>query len=192
MNDVGVPADTVLRVRGAGVHSSTRIVIMACILLSGCSNNQNADSSDIGFVNLTQHSDDELWSLWKAAQQNLAQQIDLNPLEQQLDNAAPQILPGDAHALNVSPHQVVVSAQPDISASTLYAATGAMHSDPTGLIPCPQPCNVKYAPAYSVYAQPTSRYAASWEFEGDNFDHLVEYEFENQILSGLGYDMRWR
>ena len=93
---------------------------------------------------------------------------------------------------NVSPRQVTVSSQPDVSSAMLYAATGDQRSDPTGLIVCPQPCNVRFAPAYSVYAQPTSRYAASWEATDSNFDYLVEYEFENQILNALGYDMRWR
>jgi hypothetical protein len=74
----------------------------------------------------------------------------------------------------------------------LYAAMGMQHTDPTGLIACPQPCNVHYAPAYSLYAQPATRYAASWEFSGNNFDFLMQYEFENQILNALGYDMRWR
>jgi hypothetical protein len=192
MNSAGVLADEVLRIRGAGLHLRAWIVVIACVLLSGCGNSQKPENTDIGFVNLTQHSDAQLWSLWKAAQQSVSQHIDLNPLEQQLSNATPQMLAGDARALNVSPRQVVVSAQADISAATLYAATGTMHPDPTGLIACPQPCNVDYAPAYSLYAHPTTRYAASWEFEGNNFDQLVEYEFENQILSVLGYDTRWR
>jgi hypothetical protein len=69
---------------------------------------------------------------------------------------------------------------------------GRQPADPTGLIACPQPCNVSYAAAYSLYTQNTSRYAASWEFAGNNFDALVQYEFENHILQALGYDMRWR
>ena len=55
-----------------------------------------------------------------------------------------------------------------------------------------QPCNVSYAAAYSLYAQNVSRYAVSWEFAGNNFDALVQYEFENHILQALGYEMRWR
>ena len=51
---------------------------------------------------------------------------------------------------------------------------------------------MNYAPAYSLYDQPATRYAASWESSGNNFDVLVEYEFENHILNGLGYDTRWR
>jgi len=51
---------------------------------------------------------------------------------------------------------------------------------------------VNYAAAYSLYATRVSRYAVSWEFSGNNFDVLVQYEFENQILDALGYDMTWR
>lgn len=130
--------------------------------------------------------------MWKAAQQSLSQQIDLNPVQRTLTNVAPDMLPGDARVWNISPRQLTVSSQPDVSSSVLYAATGASRQDPTGLISCPAPGNVNYAPAYSLYAQPVSGYATSWEFSGINFDVLVEYEFENQILNALGYDMRWR
>lgn len=146
----------------------------------------------VGFVNHTQHSDAQLWAVWTTAQQSLSEQIDLNPLQQQRTNAAPVILPGDARALNIKPRQLVVSSAPDVSAAVLYQATGTTRGNPTGLILCPQPCNVDYVPAYSLYAPATSRYAASWEFSGDNFDLLMQYEFENQILKALGYDMTWR
>src|SRR5450631_368097 len=73
-----------------------------------------------------------------------------------------------------------------------FASTGMNRPDPTGLIACPQPCNVNYAAAYSLYEQNSSRSAASWEFAGNNFDVLMQYEFENHILEQLGYAMRWR
>ena len=185
----GAPADGVLRIRELLMRGLARAVVVICMLFYGCGNDPVAA---IGFVNHTRHSDAQLWHLWKAAQQNLAQQIDLNPLQRQVSNASADILPGDSRALSVSPRQVVVSSQPDISSSMLRAATGAVHADPTGLIECPQPCNVQFAPAYSLYKHPASRYAASWEFAGNNFDTLVEYEFENQILNALGYDTTWR
>src|SRR5579885_1548534 len=171
------------------MRAHARIVVVACMAFSACGNPPN---SDTGFINETQHSDADLRSLWRSAQQTVAQQIDLNPLERQLLGAAPQILPGDQRALNVWPHQLEVSSQPDVTAATLFASTGTTRPDPTGLILCPQPCNVNYAPAYSLYAQPATRYAASWEFAGRNFDMLVQYEFENHILKTLGYDLRWR
>lgn len=164
-------------------------LVVGCVLLSGCGNGPDAD---IGFINETQHSDAQLWILWKAAQTTLSQQIDLNPLQRQFSSIAPNILPGDSRALSVSPHQLVVSSQPDVTSPALYAATGINRPDPTGLIVCPRPCNVNYAAAYSLYSRPASHYAASWEFAGNNFDALVQYEFENQILRTLGYDMKWR
>jgi hypothetical protein len=189
----GFPADEGLRILETCMRSYSRFLVLLCVIFSGCGSNLgDAPAAAIGFVNETQHSDAQLWSLWKTAQQSLSQQIDLNPLQRQLSNAAPDILPGDPRALKVSPHQLVVAPQADVSAAALYAATGTQRSDPTGLIQCPQPCNVNYAPAYSRYVQPASRYAASWEFSGNNFDTLVEYEFENHILEALGYDLRWR
>jgi hypothetical protein len=165
-----------------------RALALMMVLLQACGGANPA----VGFINQTQHTDAELWALWNAAQQNLSQQIDLNPLQRTLSNASAQILPGDPRVWNVSPRQVTVSPQPDVSSAALFAATGMSRPDPTGLIACPQPCNVNYAAAYSLYGPDVSRYAGSWEFTGNNFDTLVQYEFENQILQRLGYDMRWR
>jgi len=169
-----------------------RVLALLILLLEGCGGGSASNPAAPGFINQTQHTDAQLWALWNAAQQNLAQQIDLNPLQRMSSNVPPEILPGDPRVWNIAPHQLVVASQPDVSSSVLLAATGVNRPDPTGLIACPQPCNVNYAPAYSLYAQNTSRYAASWEFAGNNFDTLVQYEFENQILQALGYDMRWR
>jgi hypothetical protein len=160
------------------------LLILSCVFFSGCGTRPGAD---IGFINETQHSDAQLRNLWKAAQANLSRQIDLNPLQRQFSGVAPDLLPGDSRVMSVSPHQLVVSSQPDVTSSALYAATGTNRADPTGLIVCPQPCNVNYAAAYSLYSRPASHYAASWEFAGNNFDALVQYEFENQILKTLGY-----
>jgi hypothetical protein len=146
----------------------------------------------IGFVNHTQHSDADLSAIWKAAQQSLAAQIDLNPVQQTVSGAAPDMLPGDSRALTVQPHQLLVASEPDVASSTLFSATGVLRADPTGLIACPQPCDVRYAPAYSSYAQPVTKYAASWELQDSGFDSILQYEFENHILNALGYDMQWR
>jgi hypothetical protein len=171
------------------MRARVHVLILGCMLFSACGNGSDAD---IGFINETQHSDAQLWSLWKAAQKNLSQQIDLNPLQRQFSSVAPHILPGDSRVMAVSPHQLVVSSQPDVTSASLYTATGSNRPDPTGLVVCPQPCNVSYAAAYSLYLRPASHYAASWEFAGNNFDALVQYELENQILKTLGYDMKWR
>ena len=189
MQGAAVSADVLHRITRTAMRLRARLIVIGCVLFYGCGIGPNAD---IGFINETQHSDAHLWSLWKAAQTHLSQQIELNPLQQQFSNAAPHMLAGDPRTLNVLPHQLVVSSQPDVTSSTLYVATGMNRPDPTGLIVCPQTCNVRYAAAYSLYSRPASRYAASWEFSGNNFDALVEYEFENQILSALGYDVKWR
>ena len=60
------------------------------------------------------------------------------------------------------------------------------------MIACPQPCNVRYAAAYSIYSRDVTRYAASWEDQGDSFTFVLEYEFENQIMAALGYSLKWR
>lgn len=168
--------------------------LRACVLLAllvGCGGSPN--SPPAGFINHTQHSEAELWSIWRAAQQNLARQIDLNPLQRSSDASVPvNLLPGDARASTIEPRQIEVAPEPDVAASALYSATGVQRSDPTGLIACPQPCNVRYAAAYSWYSRSVTRYAASWEFQGNNFDVILRYEFENHILNELGYDMRWR
>ena len=167
-------------------------LLLIMLAMTSCGGQPADFSPNTSFVNHTRHSDAQLQALWKAAQQDLSQQIDLNPLQRELYNSAPNIAPGDARVWNVSLRQLVVASQADVSSPTLLAATGMIRPDPTGLIACPQPCNVHYAPAYSLYAQPSTRYAASWQSSGSNFDTLVQYEFENQILHALGYDTLWR
>ena len=182
------------RDRRKAMRGRLRVLALMMVLLEGCGGRAGigVNPATSGFVNQTQHTDAELWALWKAAQQNLSQQVDLNPLQQTQSNVAPDLLPGDPRVWNIQPQQLVVAARPDVSSAALLAATGMNLLDPTGLIACPQPCNVSYAAAYSLYAPSTSRYAASWEFAGNNFDALMQYEFENHILQALGYDMRWR
>jgi hypothetical protein len=163
---------------------------LVLVILLGCGG--RPDTLPEGFVNQTQHSDAYLWTLWKAAQETLAQQVDLNPLQRSFSGAPADIHPGDVRARQVVPHQLQVSAEPDVSSSVLLAATGLDRNDPTGMIACPQPCNVRYAAAYSFYGQDVTRYAASWEDQGESFSFVLEYEFENQILAELGYSLKWR
>jgi len=165
------------------------VMLLGAIVATACGGHPELP---VGFVNQTRHTDAHLWTIWKTAQQNLSRQIDLNPLEQSFRNAVPEIRPGDPRVWGVLPRQLVVGAQTDVSSAVFYAATGDMRPDPTGLIACPQPCNVHYAAAYSLFQNPTTRYAASWEPSESNFDYLLTYEFENQILDALSYDMTWR
>lgn len=158
------------------------------VLSLGCGGG-HPEPETVAFLNQTQHSDSDLWAIWHAAQQNLSNQIDLNPLQQE---APAKVLPGDPRALNVQPSEIAVAPVLDVSSAALAAATGMTRSDPTGLIACPQPCNVRYATAYSRYQPASTQYAASWEASEANFRAILEYEFENQILFALGYDMRWR
>lgn len=168
------------------------LLVLSVTALAACGGQPVGAVPPPGFINHTQHSDAQLSALWNAAQQTLSQQIDLNPLQRELYNAVPNTLPGDARVWNISPRQLRVQSQADVSSPALQAATGMVRPDPTGLIACPQPCNVQYAPAYSHYARPVTSYAASWESSESNFDTLVRYEFENQILNALGYDTTWR
>src|SRR5579864_2737293 len=130
-------------------------LLLGIILLNGCGGYRPVPP--VGFVNHTQHSDAQLWTLWQAAQYELSKQIDLNPLQRALTHVPPQVLPGDPRVWSVSPHQLMVGSQEDVSSAAFFASTGIERTDPTGLIACPQSCNVHYAPAYSLYAQPLSR-----------------------------------
>jgi len=167
------------------------VTVILTVVLLGCGGSPHSPAS-VGFVNQTQHSDANLQAIWAEAQRSVAQQIDLNPLQQLSKNVSPETRPGDPRALSVEPHQLLVTPEPDVSSATLFAATGQQRSDPTGMIACPHPCNVRYSTAYSFYQPDLTRYAASWEFEENNFSVILEYEFENHILNALGYDMTWR
>jgi hypothetical protein len=166
-----------------------RATLLTMVLL-GCGGRSNNPTA-IGFINQTQHTDAELWAIWSGAQQSLSQRIDLNPVQQAVSGAAAKMLPGDPRALSIMPQQLTVAPETDVPSAALFAATGIRRTDPTGMIACPQPCNVQYTTAYSRYRPEITRYAASWEWTS-SFNSLLEYEFENQILFALGYDMTWR
>jgi hypothetical protein len=167
------------------------VMVILTMILLGCGGSSQSPAP-AGFVNETRHSNADLQEIWAEAQESLDQQIDLNPLQQLSNNVSPEIRPGDPRALSVQPHQLLVAAEPDVSSQVLFTSTGQRRSDPTGLIACPRPCNVRYATAYSLYQPELTKYAASWEFNGNNFSVILEYEFENHILNTLGYDMTWR
>jgi hypothetical protein len=68
------------------------------------------------------------------------------------------------------------------------AATGVVRPDPTGLISCPRPGTMCTTRRHIRCTQGATHYSASWESIDSNFNALVQYEFENQILHALGYD----
>ncbi|MGA8310241.1 MAG: hypothetical protein WB755_09445 [Terriglobales bacterium] len=146
--------------------------LMLLLVLLGCGG--QPDPGPAGFMNQTLHSDADLWVIWKAAQETVAQEVDLNPLQRSLSGAPADIHPGDDRALRILPHQLRVSAEPDVSAGVLLAATGLERPDPTGMIACPQPCNVRYAAAYTLYGKNLTRYATSWEGQGASFTFVLE------------------
>jgi len=163
------------------------------LLLIGCGGDSTPrPRSSPGFINQTAHSDANLWKIWTEAQNHLAKTIDLNPIQRQFAAAPADIRPGDSRALQITPQQLRVTPVADVTAAELLAGTGTIRTDPTGLIACRQPCNVRYAAAYSVYSPPAVNYAASWEAHEDSFAPMLQYEFENQILFTMGYDVRWR
>ena len=169
-----------------------RVITLALtIVLLGCGQGPQR-SGGVGFVNQTKHPDAELAAIWAAAQADVARSIDLNPVQRSQSNVPPDIVAGDPRALGIEPPGLLVAAVPDISARRLFDQTGVRRSDPTGMIGCPRPCDVRYSTAYSKYDPPVTKYAASWEFAGDNFSDILQYEFENQILNALGYDVSWR
>ena len=162
------------------------------LILLGCGGSPKSPVPPAGFINQTRQSDTDLQILWSEAQQSVAKQIDLNPLQQLSKSVSADMRPGDPRGLSEEPHQLLVAAEPDVSPEVLFAATGEQRANPTGMIACPRPCNVRYSTAYSFYQPELTKYASSWEFSGNNFDVILEYEFENHILSALGYDMTWR
>ena len=168
------------------------VLLVATAILTGCGGGAPPSTTPLGFVNRTHHSDADLQAIWTTAQQSVAQSIDLNPLQEPAVNVPRELLPGDSRALTVMPQHLTVAAVPDVSSNILFAATGARRANPTGMIPCPKPCNVRFSTAYSSYNPPLTKYASSWEFDGDNFSVILEYEFENHILQALGYNMKWR
>jgi hypothetical protein len=167
------------------------VTLVLMVVLLGCGRNPRGPAIT-GFLNQTLHSDADLQMIWEEAQQSVSQKIDLNPLQRLSNNVPEDARPGDPRAFNVEPNQLWVGPVQDVSPEVLLAATGEKHAAPTGLIACPQPCNVRYSAAYSFYQPELTRYAASWEFAGDNFNVILEYEFENHILNALGYNMEWR
>ena len=78
------------------------------LFLCGCGGGL-PESLPAGFLNRTRHFDEQPWTIWKTAQQILSQRVDLNPLQRSMYDSRADIHPGDSRALQVRPHQVLVS-----------------------------------------------------------------------------------
>src|SRR5438552_17748462 len=92
------------------------LVVLTCLWLAG-SGGGFPSALPTGFINQTPHSDTELRAIWKTAQQELAQEVDLNPLQQSPSDAPANIRPADARAMRANPNQLLVAAQPDVAPS---------------------------------------------------------------------------
>ena len=167
--------------------SAGTVLFLLVVLLTGC-----GAPRSVGFVNETaSHSDAQLMELWHQAQQNLSQQIYLNPFQHDLYGTAENLLPGDSRALSFNPRLITVQVFPDLTSAQLLAY-GIDRPEPTGMIVCPQPCDGRVAPAFSTPARYYTRVAASLERHEADWDYSIVYEFENHILYGLGYNISWR
>ena len=100
------------------------VAVLLTLSFLGCGGSPKSPVPAAGFINQTRHSDADLNAIWTEAQQSVAQQIDLNPLQQLSNNVPPNTRPGDPRALSVEPHQLLVAAEPDVSSEVLFAATG--------------------------------------------------------------------
>ena len=136
------------------------------------------------FVNYSSASYYELIGQWRAAQKNLA----TAPFP--LDAGAPGLMrPPDPRALTVVPKNVTVIAVPDVPISDLIKVNPgwSRDEDPSGSILIMQNNGlVGYQTCHAVtmpWARPRV-YAAFSEIPA-----VLVYEFENIILSRLGYDV---
>jgi hypothetical protein len=135
------------------------------------------------FINCTSVSDAVLMDAWKQAQTNLG----TKSFPSDAYNGAPH--PADPRALNVQPTHVTVVSVPDTSIADLVKVDPAWGKDknPSGAIIVAKgqgfmeynTCHAMTMPW--VHARV---YAAASEIPA-----VLEYEFENCIMSKLGYDV---
>jgi hypothetical protein len=167
--------------------SAGAALFLLVILLTGCGGGR-----PIGFVNETAtHSDAQLMQLWHQAQQDLSQQVYLNPVQHALYGTPENLLPGDGRALKFNPRMITVQVLADLTSAQLLVY-GVDRPAPTGMIVCPQPCDQRVGMAFSSPSRYRTNVAASWERNEPQWDYIIVYEFENHILYGLGYDIPWR
>jgi hypothetical protein len=138
--------------------------------------------SSARFVNYTAVPDSVLETAWAQAQQS----IGTNPHPQDAYNGPLQ--KPDPRALTLQPSNVAVIAVPDVPLSDLSKVHAVQpgRKDPSGVILIMQNGLFGYESCHAVtmcWARPRVYAAAS------EVPQVLEYEFENIILSRLGYDV---
>ena len=138
------------------------------------------------FVNRTGLHEAEFQALaehkWVQAQASLATHaIDLHAATPE---SGPFIVPADARALQLQPHNVVVQSELDVAAQEINSLPNCGHcpyEDPTGLIPC----RVGFCQAYL-------RNLWTIVVPASKLENMGPYEMENCILWALDYDVSGR
>ena len=160
------------------------------LLLIGCAavnQTANTDSSAPAFINQTAAPAAVLMQQWVIAQHTISEkESDLNPVTRMLFPGTPmKIIPPDPRAMNVLPHGVKVVSVPDLPISQLSQRDGAWasHTDPSGVFDC----GGNILAHACVDIRTNTVYAAASLVPG-----ALEWEFENIILSCLGYDVSGR
>src|SRR5580698_7354564 len=167
--------------------SAGAALFLLATLLTSC-----GTARPVGFVNETAfHSDAQLMKLWHQAQQNISQQVYLNPVQHIVYGVPEVLLPGDSRALKFNPRMITIRVVADLTSAQL-SVYGVDLPAPTGMIVCPQPCDQGVTMAFSSPPRRSTHVAASREHNESEWDYIVVYEFENHILYGLGYDISWR
>lgn len=151
-----------------------RILTLVALVGLGCG---GSPRSKPVFINQTPQSDAFLMIQWQAAQAEVsAGGQDLTRISTIERDTPATVLPPDPRANGVQPNGLAVVSQPD---------------DRPGEVACPQPCDVGYSVAYSLWGRRVT-YAASWDQHPEALAEWLRYEFASQILWQLGYDVRWR
>lgn len=162
------------------------LLLLGCVFtLFGCgapfSRNQPLRNETDGMA-----TDQQLADRWKVAQQHLANHpIPINAAVADLNGTPAQFVPADPRALEIAPCCVAVITEQDIPLNDLPTPFQRNGSDPTHIIKCGSGAIAQYC--YS-FLDSNVHVSNSWVLH----DGTTDYEFENVILSVLGYDTSQR
>jgi hypothetical protein len=155
------------------------------LLLASCGRG-SWGGSGARFVNRTGLAEAEFQAVaeqkWQQAQRALATHtIDLHAATPE---SGPFIVPADARALQLQPHNVVVQSELDVAAQEINNLPNCAHcpyEDPTGLIRCRVGFCQAYLRGLCTIVVPSSKP-----------ENMGPYEMENCILWALGYEVSGR